>query len=406
MRRNVFLWVLYDFANSFTYIAFFLYFSQWIVVDCGISDVWFNLCLAISSFFLLLTAPFIGVMLDKKWRNITGLRLSTLATIIFYSLAVLFIFYNEKVLSLIFFTIGQYFFVLSFVFYTPLLSVLSEIEKRGKVSGYGMAGNFLGNVSALFLALPFATGKIGLLGKEPRAETILPLLAVSFLFSLPMLLFFREPVKNSIKIPTEKSAISFAQTKLLFLNRNVLLFLVSFIFLNGAILTFINNSPIILDNLWQVPDITKTFILLIAIIASVFGSITGGYFIDCFGSKKTLIYITIGWIIMMPISALISTLSYYIVASIITGFLLGANMTTARVLMSNLAPLSRHNLAFAYFTIIEKTSMFVGPILWGLIVSGFMVLGPWRYRLAIISMALLIVLSLPILLKVKDTHES
>ncbi|MFA6251926.1 MAG: MFS transporter [Candidatus Paceibacterota bacterium] len=315
-------------------------------------------------------------------------------------------FANEKTLSLMSFIIGQYFFVLSFIFYTPLLSIIAPKEKRGKVSGYGMAGNFLGNISALFLALPFATGKISLFNMEPHAETLFPLLVAFFVFALPMILFFREPNRQVKKIPVQNLDLLFKQMKFLFSNKNVLLFFLSFILLNGAILTFSNNFPIVLSNLWQAPDTVKTFILLAIVIVSVLGSIVSGYLVDFWGGKKVLIHITIGWIIIMPILALMFSFSYFVATIIIAGFLLGANMTSSRVLMSNLVDFRQHNLAFAFFTIAERTSVIVAPILWGLIATDLTVLGPWRYRLAILSMVLLIALSLPFLLKVKDAYKS
>ena len=42
-KKNVFLWALYDFANSLVSIVFFLYFAQWLVIDQGVADIWFNL---------------------------------------------------------------------------------------------------------------------------------------------------------------------------------------------------------------------------------------------------------------------------------------------------------------------------------------------------------------------------
>ena len=39
-RKNIALWTLYDFANSIVVVVFFLYFSQWLVVDKGVSDFW------------------------------------------------------------------------------------------------------------------------------------------------------------------------------------------------------------------------------------------------------------------------------------------------------------------------------------------------------------------------------
>jgi len=64
-RKNIFLWTLYDFANSITTIVFFLYFSQWLVVDKGVPDFWYNMIFTASSVLLLLTAPVLGSIADK-----------------------------------------------------------------------------------------------------------------------------------------------------------------------------------------------------------------------------------------------------------------------------------------------------------------------------------------------------
>ena len=56
-KKNIFLWASYDFANSIITIVFFLYFSQWLVVEKGVSDLLFNMSFVVSSLFLVLTAP-------------------------------------------------------------------------------------------------------------------------------------------------------------------------------------------------------------------------------------------------------------------------------------------------------------------------------------------------------------
>ncbi|MDP2598265.1 MAG: hypothetical protein Q8P49_00365, partial [Candidatus Liptonbacteria bacterium] len=117
-RRNMFLWVLYDFANSLVSIVFFLYFAQWIVIDRGLPDLWFNLTFTISTVFLILTAPFAGVLLDKYLRRITGLRWITVITAILYGGCALFAISNNNIGALVFFTLGIYVYQLTFTFYT------------------------------------------------------------------------------------------------------------------------------------------------------------------------------------------------------------------------------------------------------------------------------------------------
>ena len=125
-RKNVFLWISYDFANSIVSIVFFLYFSQWIVIDRGVADIWFNLTFTISAVLLLFTVPTTGVLLDKYWRRIAGLRYTTIGTAVFYGLCAIFAVTGNNVSALVTFTLGLYFYLLSFTFrFRALLHVAS-----------------------------------------------------------------------------------------------------------------------------------------------------------------------------------------------------------------------------------------------------------------------------------------
>ena len=129
-KRNLFLWTLYDFANSFVYIAFFLFFSQWIVIEQGIPDLWFNLSFTASSIILLFFAPLIGIKLDQKWKKLPGLRLSTIGILFFYSLSAFSAIQESALTSLILFSLGFLFFSLSFIFYVPLINEVSSSQKK------------------------------------------------------------------------------------------------------------------------------------------------------------------------------------------------------------------------------------------------------------------------------------
>src|SRR3989344_5625121 len=198
-KKNTFLWLSYDFANSIVMIVFFLYFAQWIVIDGGIPDIYFNLTFTISAILLFCTVPFTGALLDKSLRRISGLRYTTLAACVFYGICALYALSGKEVASLIFFTFGLYSFLLSFTFYTPLLNDISSEKRRGLVSGLGITANYLGQFAGLLIALPFSTGAIGLFGANPRAETLLPSGILFFLLSRPTLIFFKEPKKVPVE---------------------------------------------------------------------------------------------------------------------------------------------------------------------------------------------------------------
>ena len=402
-RRNIFLWVSYDFANSLVSIVFFLYFAQWIVIDRGIADIYFNLTFTISALFLLFTAPITGFLLDKYFRRITGLRYATIATSLLYGTCALFAISGMGVPALIFFTLGLYMYLLTFTFYTPLINDISRQEKRGKVSGMGIAANYLGQFTGLLIVLPFSNGSISLFDSAARAETLLPAVIAFTLLALPMLIWFKEPEKekNPFQLKSEwKNLVS--ETKRLFLFPGIALFLLAYFLFNDAILTASNNFPIFLEQVWGVSDTIKTYILLGILVTSGIGGLVSGMIADRFGHKRTLVFIISGWIFILPLIGFINNFTLFIIATTIMGFWFGSNWAVSRSVMSFLAPPQGHNLAFAYFGLVERASSFVGPIVWGLVVTSLVSIGSDRYRFAVFAVTIFIVLGLVALTKVKS----
>src|SRR3989338_7700611 len=405
-KKNVALWILYDFANSIISIVFFLYFAQWIVIDRGVQDIYFNLAFTISAVLLLLTAPITGALLDKFLRRIAGLRYATIFTVIFYGLCALSAISNREILALVFFTLGLYSYLLSFTFYTPLINDIAPAGKRGRISGFGITASYLGQIAGLLIALPFSNGSLSFFQAAPRAETLLPSVIIFFILSLPMLIFFKEPtrIRNKLSIKSNLKNV-LTETKMLFKLSSVSFFLLAYFLFNDAVLTASNNFPIFLEQVWHVSDTVKTYILLGVLITSAIGGALGGIIADRFGHKRTLVFILIGWIILLPLLGIINNFTIFIIATVIMGLWFGSNWTVSRSLMSHIAPKGKHNLVFAYFGLAERASALLGPVVWGLIVSGFISMGSFRYRLAVVVIAIFIVVGLFMLLKVKDDRK-
>lgn len=402
-KRNIFLWIMYDFANSLVSIVFFLYFAQWIVVDRGMPDIYFNLTFTIAAVLLLITAPITGFLLDKHFRRITGLRYSTLVTALLYGVCALSAVFNMDTSALVFFTLGLYAYLLTFTFYTPLINDISKPEKRGKISGMGIAANYFGQFTGLILVLPFSNGSLSLFNSAARAETLLPSVIVFAILALPMLVWFKEPKKERVafRLKSELQGLK-AETKKLFLFPGVALFMLAYFLFNDAILTASNNFPIFMQQVWSVSDTVKTYILLGIIFTSAIGGLVSGIVADRFGHKKTLVFTISGWIFILPFIGFINNFTLFIIATTIMGFWFGSNWAVSRSVMSYLAPPNGHNLAFAYFGLVERASSFVGPIVWGLVVTSMVSIGSDRYRFATLAVTVFIALGLLALLKVRS----
>ncbi len=404
-KRNIFLWLLYDFANSMVSIVFFLYFSQWIVIERGIPDIWFNLTFTVSALLLLLTVPIFGFLLGKFFRRITGIRYTTVFTAILYSACAISAIFEKDTTALVFFTLGLYAYLLSFTFYTPLINDISLPGKRGRISGFGIAANYLGQLVGLFLVLPLANGGFSFFGSSARAETLLPAVVIFFILSLPTLIFFKElkqekPVFHFM--PEFKEL--FRKTKELFLYPGVALFILAYFLFNDAILTAANNFSIFLERVWGAPDTTKTYIMLGILITSAIGGLVSGIVADRFGHKKTLLFILAGWVFILPLVGFIKDFTFFVSVASVMGFWFGANWAVSRSVMSYLAPERGHNLAFAYFGLAERASSIIGPIVWGLVLSGLAGtgMGSDRYRFAMLAVTVFIVLGLIVLTRVRS----
>lgn len=406
-KRNIFLWVLYDFANSIVSIVFFLYFAQWVVVDRGLPDIYFNLTFTIAGILLLLTVPITGFLLGTYFRRITGLRVTTLFMSLFYGASALSTIADQGILALIFFALGLYVYLLTFTFYTPLLNDISDITKRGRVSGFGTAANYLGQVIGLVIVLPFSNGVISLFHSSARAETLLPAVIAFTVLALPMLIWFHEPKKPKATFYFKNEArLLLSETKKLFLFPGVGLFLISYFLFNDAVLTASNNFPIFLEQVWGVPDSTKTYIILGILIMSCVGGLVSGIIADKFGHKRTLIFVTAGFVVIFPLLGFVKVFWIFCVSTTLMGLWYGSTWTVSRSVMSYVAPPQGYNLAFGYFGLAERASSLIGPLVWGSVVTGLVSIGTDRYRFAMLAVTGFIIIGILFLLRVRDDRSS
>lgn len=165
---QVFWWSLYDFANSLLIINVGLYFSQWLIVDNGVSDVWYNITLTLTALILLLSAPTLGMLSDRRGKIVVFLRATTFPMILAAVALGVSGQYIESdwirpVVGLIAFFFIMFFFHASLVFYNTLLGHISTEREYGRISGIGFAAGWIGSIVGLLLILPFVEGSVPLL---------------------------------------------------------------------------------------------------------------------------------------------------------------------------------------------------------------------------------------------------
>lgn len=406
-KKNIFLWTLYDFANSISVFVFFVYFSQWLVIDNKVADIWFNLIFVGSTILLVFTAPIFGSIADKTEARMPFLQILTVLQFLALLVVSLLALLSPNSFPVVFWTafaflFANYFYQFSFVFYNPILDSLAPRSLQGFVSGLGQSANWLGEVAGALLTLPLLSGAVFLIGSPGRVQTFLPATLLFFLFSLPMLLLFKEKIQvKKVKIDVileyklaVRSFIDLCKT------HGIGRFLLGYFFFNDAMLTAVNNFPIYLERVFKIPDQTKSLLLLAVLATSAIGALVVGFISDKIGLKKTLLIILGSWVVIFPLNASMTNFTYFAILTIIIGFLFGATWTVTRAVMIYLSPAERLNHAFSYYTMAERFSTFIGPVSWGLITLFLVNTGSLRYRVAMASMALFILIGFFIVRKI------
>lgn len=417
-KKRIFLWTLYDFANSLAFINLSFYFSLWLVTEQKKSDLWISATLALATIALLFTLPVFGKLSDASQRKMPYLRIFTLASIIsLFALGLVAIKAGtlstaSVFLVATFYFLFQYFYQGGFAFYHSFLPELSGTVSREKVSGWGIAAGQLGNVVGLSLALPFATGKISLFGATGRPVTFLVAAIIFLVFSLPVLIFLKDKRKPNPNNPVIKRTPSlkevWADLRSISRYPGVLRYLFSYYFFADASLTALLFGSLYLEIVAKLNDSQKTMVGIVALLFMVLGGLLGAKIAQTFKSTRK----GLGAAILF-LAAVLALFSFafnqilFILAVILNGFGFGVIFTLSRAFYSQLIPQNQQAKFFSVYVLFERFASVVGPLLWSSIILIFTAFDlATRYRLAMFSLALLLIVSFLILSRMKEPAGS
>lgn len=401
MNRNILLWALYDFANSISTIVFFLYYAQWLVIDNKIDDIWFNLLFVGSTILLILTAPIFASRADKKGIWVPSLKIVTiLQFLLLFLISILVLIYptNKTIIiaTAVLFLFANFFYQFCLIFYSALLPTLTTKNKLGFISGIGHSANWLGSIAGILLTFPLANGTIKLFNASSRAETLLPATLVSFVLTLPMLFFFAESKKGKL---LKGNAISeyknFWKTFLAVWKVPGLgIFLLGYFFFSDALTTASNNFAIYLEQVFKIPDTTKSLLLLGILFTASVGAFLSGWVADKVGLKKSVFVVLGSWLFIFPAMSLTTNFPFFIILTVLMGFFFGATWAITRAIVAFLSPPNMLNSTFGQYVLFERFATFFGPLSWGLITYSLQSYGEIRYRIALFSMTIFILIGL------------
>lgn len=410
--HQILWWCLFDFANSIVIVNLVLYFPQWLVVEKGISEFWYNFVDVIVTVSLLSTLPVLGVISDIVRKKVLFLRLTAIPIAVFTFMIGFFgqtlTGFPAVVIGLFSFLLIIYFYQLSLIFYHAMLGNLAERERYGTISGIGLAAGWVGAIVGLLIILPFVSGNIPFFQPAGRIQAFIPSALIFVVVAGISLTFLKEPEEGinhssrnrriSIKQAYKKVWEDFKGAKKV---PTILYFLIAYWLFIDAILTFQDNLPLYLEIVLKIPDQQKVLLGVLLSIMLAVGAILFGRLADKFGYKKLLMAIVGGWIIGLAAFLQVSNFLSLAIVICAIGVLGGGTWTVTRALYTAIIPATKRGEYFGFYASAERFASVLGPLIWSGFVVGLRAHGPSRYKVALVSMMVLIAISLIFLKKMQ-----
>ncbi len=408
-KSQVFIWSLFDFANSsyaviIVAFVFAIYFTD---VVCGkqpIGDFYWSLGINISMIISAILNPICGAIADHTSNKKSFLFFFTMLAVI--STALMYFTGSGTIaFALFLFIISNIGFQTGLTFYDAFISDIVEEKYYNKVSGIGYAVGYIGSLVSVILVFPF----------KDRPDILFVITAVFyFVFSLPLFLFLKEkkihPEVSSQKINyfTYGFIKVFDTIKHINNYKNLRNFLISFFLYIDAVNTIIFFSGIYASKTLDFTITQLAIFFIVVQITAMLGSLLFGSIGDRIGILRSIVITIIFWIlIVFSIFFFVEKDSYLIISNlkihyffIIGGFagaFLGSTQALSRALMTKITPLEIKTEFFGFYALFEKTSTLIGPLTFGLV--------SWltsSQKIAVLSVGIFFLLGIMMMKKVRE----
>ena len=397
---------MYDFANTmFAMNVISLYFALWVTVDKQGSDILYGWVLSISMLIAALFAPVIGAMSDKIGKKKPFLILFTIVCCVFTALIGIA---HTVVWGLLFFAIANFAYQIADVLYNALLPEVSSAKQRGRVSGYGVSLGYCGTIAGLLLIGPFVL-------KFGRQAAFIPTAFFFLLFALPCFFFVKEKTRSVKKADLAKKTsnrfsllpfkTAFIKTKTTITRvkqyPDLLVFLIAVFIAFNAIDTVMVFMSVYTKKIALFNDKQLIVFYIISSVFAMGGSFFTGFITDKLGPKKTLSAVFLLWCVTILLALISFHTSMFWIIGPLAGISLGATWTSARPFVIKLSPPSMIGEVFGFYGFIGKSASIIGPLIWGSVTWAFGFLGLFKYRIAIFTLLIFLVIGLILLQKVK-----
>ncbi len=421
--REVFGWMMYDWANSaFSTTVVGVIFGKYLtalaqgvvgengtVLSLGslgaiTAKSLYPICAGISVFGQVFLLPIIGSIAD--YSNLKK-RLMAIFCYLGAGLTCLMFFLNSSIYLIggLLFILANLSFGAAVVVYNAFLPEITSEDQRDKVSSRGFALGYLGG--GLLLA-----GNLLLLKSAPQLGLSSDLAARISLLSAGIwwggfsIITFKllKPRPSRRTMPAGKTYLTIGFSELrstmrvLLKLRHTLRYLIGYLLFNDGIQTVILMAGVFIDQeLFRPRGVNSDSFLFGLFLMVQFVAFGGAILFEriaaFIGTKNAIMVSLILWsgIVIYAYGFLQTTTQAWLMGALI-GIVLGGSQALSRSLFSRMIPEGREASFFGIYEISERGTSWMGPIVFGLIVSATN-----SYRQAILSLIFFFIAGLVIL---------
>ncbi len=423
-RREIFGWMMYDWANSAFYTTvvgallgpYLTALAQSSVGENGVvlsfgslgavtAKSYFPFCVSIAVFSQVFVLPILGAIAD--YSNLKKRLMAVFCYIAVTANCLLFfVTGNLYLLGGALFIVANLCYGAAIVFYNSFLPEITTEDQRDKVSSRGFAFGYLGGglLLALNLGLVLSAERLGI--TTGMAVRLSLLSAGVWWGGFALMTFARLKSRESVrKLPPGKSFLSagfaelFSSFRELGRLRHTLKFLIGYLFYNDGIQTIISASSIFLAQELFVSrglEASQSFLLgifLLVQFVAVGGALLFERIAAFAGTKKAIMLSLVIWagIVIYAYGFLQTTKQAWVMAAMIA-IVLGGSQALSRSLFSRMIPKGREASFFGIYEVSERGTSWMGPLVFSIVVASTN-----SYRQAILSLIFFFVAGLLIL---------
>jgi UMF1 family MFS transporter len=391
-------YILYDWAISplptlHTTFVFSIFFVQAVAPNEILGNVWWSWMIAACSLTIAIASPLAGADADrranrKKWLFIMTIISALSTSLLWFVVPISELTTDAQNWMIVTTLVLSYFAIIAndgvYTFYNALLPSVTTKDSLGRVSGWAFGIGYLSGLLALFCALPVvAPSMFGLenplFGISTENATniriTMPFVAIWLvLFSIPLFIYcpepekaketeFKETLKSGIKALIEiPGLLRFFIARMFYADALVVVFAMGGIYA-GTEFGFSISGPISQNLI--------VFGILLNLTSGI-GAIIGGYSDDFLGSYITLRIALIALAISSLVAVVTSSIFTFWIAGACLGFFIGPVQSCTRVLVSKAIDKEEmRSRIFGLFMLSGKATSFVGPFLYGVLVTIF-----------------------------------